>query len=452
MPFLSSDVERDRLLDTGVVVDRGDRRRHRVLLQQRGLPLLGGEEVDQRQRAARVLRVDGDHAVGAAEDARGALALPLGQRRDLELALELVRVLAERVGVGPVAHERVLAGLPCGQRLGLHVGGDGLRRPAALDHVGHQLRRLDVLGRVDRRLLAVLGEHGAAGGEGELQPVAGQALVGRALEDDAALLAGLLIGVLPGRRRLVDLVGAVVDEGRVGVLRRAPDLALVGGGLQRRRDEAVLDRLDVGRQVVQPALRGELRGPDHVGAEHVAVGRLGLLALDELRALLVGRGRELDDLGLEALVGELLVEALAPLLGLAGRVLAGAVGDRALRALHRLDVDDLRVVGRAAPAATGRFAAAAVVAASGERRKRDRRRACRQSGSVAFDPSQGLGVAGPYPAAPSPYRAGGASDAPDGAVAGDRGLGPLRRRQDAAGLRPRDPRDGAGRADGRRRR
>ena len=97
------------------------------------------------------------------------------------------------------------------------------------------------------------------------------------------------------------------------------------------------------RSYSQPCER-ELRGPDHVGAEDVAVARLGLLALDELVALLVGGGRELDDLRLEALIGELLVEALAPLLGLARRVLAGAVGDGALGALHRLDVDHLGVL------------------------------------------------------------------------------------------------------------
>ena len=60
-------------------------------------------------------------------------------------------------------------------------------------------------------------------------------------------------------------------------------------------------RVDVRRQVVEPALRGELRGPDDVRAEDVAVGGLGLLALDELLALGVGRGRELEDLHREAL-------------------------------------------------------------------------------------------------------------------------------------------------------
>ena len=62
-----------------------------------------------------------------------------------------------------------------------------------------------------------------------------------------------------------------------------------------------LMRVDVRREVVEPALGGELRGPDHVGAEDVAVARLGLLALDELLALGVGRRRELEDLHREAL-------------------------------------------------------------------------------------------------------------------------------------------------------
>ena len=84
-----------------------------------------------------------------------------------------------------------------------------------------------------------------------------------------------------------------------GTPQSLPSYLTVG---ERRRDELVLAALDVRRQVLEPFLRGELGGPDHVGLEDVAVGRLGLLALDELLALLVGRLGELDQLGVEARV------------------------------------------------------------------------------------------------------------------------------------------------------
>ena len=74
---------------------------------------------------------------------------------------------------------------------------------------------------------------------------------------------------------------------------------------------SVCARLDRRRHVLQPALRRELRGPDHVHAEHVALGRLRLLALDELRALLVGRRRQLEQLHVHARV-RLVVEARRP--------------------------------------------------------------------------------------------------------------------------------------------
>ena len=64
------------------------------------------------------------------------------------------------------------------------------------------------------------------------------------------------------------------------------------------------------RHVLEPALRSELRGPDHVHAEHVAFGRLRLQALGELRALLVGRRRQLEQLHVHVGVG--LVVELRP--------------------------------------------------------------------------------------------------------------------------------------------
>jgi hypothetical protein len=85
---------------------------------------------------------------------------------------------------------------------------------------------------------------------------------------------------------------------------------------------------------------------EEVDGQHVAFARLGLLALDELRALLVGGRRELDQLGRD--LGEPLVERLGGGGEVAGRVLAHAERDVALGAVHRADVHDLRAPGLAA--------------------------------------------------------------------------------------------------------
>ena len=152
--------------------------------------------------------------------------------------------------------------------------------------------------------------------------------------------AALVVDLLPGRRHLLDLVGAVVEERRVGLLRHAPALAVVGDRLERRRDELVLARLDVRRHVVEPLLGRELRRPDHVGGEDVALARLGLLALDELGALLVGATsgtrRSLAD---EALGLFFALNSLTDAFGVAGGVLAHAEGDVALGVVHRRGVD-----------------------------------------------------------------------------------------------------------------
>ena len=66
----------------------------------------------------------------------------------------------------------------------------------------------------------------AAGREGQLEEVAGQALVGRALVDDAALGLGVGVERLPGGRGALDLVVAVVDEAGVGRLRDAEVLVV----------------------------------------------------------------------------------------------------------------------------------------------------------------------------------------------------------------------------------
>ena len=173
---------------------------------------------------------------------------------------------------------------------------------------------------------------------------------------------GLRVDLLPGRRLRLDLVGAVVEEPGVGLLRHAPDLAVEGGGLERRRDELVAARVDVRREVVEPLLRRELRRPDHVGREDVALAGLRLLALHELLALLVGRGRELEDLrGHAVLLG---VEGLDRGGDVAAGVLAHADRDVALGVVHRADVDRLRAFRLAGGSTAGGAAAFVVVAAA----------------------------------------------------------------------------------------
>ncbi len=345
MACLSCVGERERLLDLRIRVGGLEHRRERVVHRVALHRLLAREVVDQRQCAARVLGERGDHEVVAAEDAALAAALELGERGDLELRGVLV-LLADRVRVGPVALERRAPGLERPPRLLLHVRRDGLLRRAVLDAVDHELQRLEVLRRVERRLLAVLGEDRAACGQRDLHEVAGQALVRGALVDDAVVLGGDLVDLLPGLRHLLDLVGAVVEEARVGLLRHGPGLAVVRGRLERRRDELALTLLHVRRQVQQPLLRRELSRPDDVGVEDVALARLRLLALDELVALLIGGLGELEQLGREALALVLLVEDLDRFLLRAGGVLARAVGDLSLGAVHRGEVDRLGTLRR----------------------------------------------------------------------------------------------------------
>src|SRR3954463_7301485 len=375
---------RDRLLDRRIVVRIVEDRRVGVLVERDLLPRRRGDVVGELQRQAGVLRVDGDHAVVAAEDVGPAGALEGRKRSDRVLALHLAAAgLVRRVRVGPVAHEGVLAAGPGLVGLRLHVGRDRLRSATALDAVDHELQGLHVRRRVERRLLAGRVQDLAAGGEAELEEVTGQALVRRALVDDAALLGGLLVDGLPRRRGGLELVRPVEQERRVARRRHAP--VLVGGmhGLERRRDVLRAELADVRRQVVEPLLARELRRPDHVGVEHVAVVALRLLALDELRALLVGGCRELGQDGLVARARVLRVEVLDELVGRTVRVLAGAVVDGALRRTgHRVGVDDLRTVDRdgaaaaAAAAAAGAAAAAAAAAATaaaargGEHRER----------------------------------------------------------------------------------
>src|SRR6185437_14190545 len=216
-------------------------------------------------------------------------------------------------------------------RLLLLVGDHGLRGGPRLDAVHHQGERLRGLRRVDRGRLTVVGQHLAARRVEQLEVVHGQALVLEALVDDPVLGLRLLVDLVPVAGRLRHLVGAVVEERRVRVERQRPVLALVVRRLERARDELVLARVHRAGHVLEPALRGELGGPHHVHAEHVALRRLGALSLGELVELLGGVLGQLDELGLHVRVR--LVVHLHDLLERAAGVLADAPGHRALGVL-----------------------------------------------------------------------------------------------------------------------
>ena len=158
-----------------------------------------------------------------------------------------------------------------------------------------------------------------------------------------------------------------------------------------------LRALRVVAQVQQPLLLGELGDPDDVGLQHVAVGRLGLGALDELVADRGRVRRQLEYLDLQPVGGVLLVEQLDRLGQRAAGVLAGAHRHLALGALRRVERRGLlRALGRALVGAR-RASAAPVVAAARERERRQRR-----AGKV---PDTELAVHVPPPDPPLPARA-----------------------------------------------
>src|SRR4029079_14553900 len=249
------------------------------------------------------------------------------------------------------------------------VGADGLRHSAVLDALLHELEHRLGLRRVDRRLFAVVRDRLAAGAVEQLEEVHGEALVARSLVDEVPVALRVLVDLLPGLRRLLHLVGAVVEEACVRVERNGPVLVVELGAVDGRADELVLVRVHPVAEVVDPALRGVLGGPDRVYAEHVALARLGPEPLHLLGALIVGRGRQLDQLHLGARV--LVVEELDHGRERAGRVLADAPADVALRVLRITSGERL-----VAPAAAGAAAATAPAAAGREGQRGHHDREC----------------------------------------------------------------------------
>jgi hypothetical protein len=125
--------------------------------------------------------------------------------------------------------------------------------------------------------------------------------------------------------RLLQQVGAVVEQAAVGGHRYGVELVAVLSGLDDRV-EHLAGRELVGRQLVDPAVGGELGVPDDVEREDGVLVRLGLGVLDHLLALRVGVRGQLDEGDL--LVRVLLVPDIEHVLHVAAGVLAGHVGDR----------------------------------------------------------------------------------------------------------------------------
>ena len=173
----------------------------------------------------------------------------------------------------------------------------------------------------------------AAGRVEQLEEVARQALVRRRPGRRCRRWRRRLVDVLPGGRRLGHLVGAVVEQRGVGVVRHAPSTC------PRSCPSRAVDGMNsslrcsiTGGDVLDPALAGELGRPDDVDAHHVAIVGPGLRALDQLVALLVGGLGQLQQLGCDARAPSLnaaigLGERAAHVLGQAERDVAlGAVG------------------------------------------------------------------------------------------------------------------------------
>ena len=235
-----------------------------------------------------------------------------GQLRDPDLARDrAVRRIAERPGVGPVAHEHGIAGLKHAAQLLLGVVEHALRRDVA-DPGRRQLERRRRLVVVDRDR-AVLGHDlTAAEAVDPLQRIAGQALVGLRLKHEplhlvvaggalaVADLAGDLGQLLPRGGRLLAIfleqILAVVQDPGIGEPGHR-DQVTVDRVVRDDRREVLVDRrlIDVLGEIDE--VTGQDARPDHVDLEDVDVGRVGgqdLLVQCQALGRRIGRGDDLD--------------------------------------------------------------------------------------------------------------------------------------------------------------
>ncbi|MCB5290658.1 hypothetical protein BJQ90_00072 [Arthrobacter sp. SO3] len=241
---------------------------------------------------------------------------------------------------GPVAHENELAVLERAAALLLEVGDGVGREHSVLEAVHQQVQAFLGLGGVDGGLALGVDDRAAGGGHGlgevdreglvlvELSRVAGHA--GSFRERQDGLAGGLHL--VPGLGRGGDAgglqqVGAEVEQGAVGVVRRAHQGVPVRRGVDRGGDHLVGGD-SVFRQGQDPLVGGELGGPDDVKVQHAEGVRLDLRVLDELLALLVRGVRQFDERDLLLRVGG--VPLLDALVRGTGGVAVGDVVDGAL--------------------------------------------------------------------------------------------------------------------------
>ena len=179
---------------------------------------------------------------------------------------------------------------------GVQAGIGGRRVRQAL----HDLRR-DLGRRADDHRVARADDPAAGRIDERVEPHDQPLVLGALLLDVVRLaLLGQLLGVIdhlvPGLGRRLDQVLAVPEQLGVGVDRRGPQPAVVGGRLQRAGQHALGDRGAVGAGPrPDPARRRELGGPVDVHREDVDRRVAGGEPLDQRLALLVRRvGEEVD--------------------------------------------------------------------------------------------------------------------------------------------------------------
>ncbi|QTK81282.1 Hypothetical protein AT6N2_L0343 [Agrobacterium tumefaciens] len=262
-----------------VVVERGDRRHVGKLHGAHLLGVLGRHEFHQLDGRFLVGRVFRDREVPAAERRGRCFAFCASrQRGDAELALDgAIVAIAKRVGVWPVAHEDGIAGLPDAARFLFLVGKHALGRDGADPAFGGFDGRGGLF-IVDGDIAICFYDVPAAGGCDPFQRVAGQTLIGAALENKTpeVLLAGralLLLNFLggfaeflPGLRWLLAVffkkVLAIEQCRRVGKHRHGNEFAvhrLRGDDRGEMISDDVLGRC---RQIHE--LVCQLRRPDNV--------------------------------------------------------------------------------------------------------------------------------------------------------------------------------------------
>ena len=277
---------------------------------------VGGGPEDELTGKVLVLAQTADGVVQPAQGAGGAFPGEGGQRGDGEvpgdLALLALLTFQEWDGIGPVTHVDGLTRLEQGAGVVLDHGIVTLGEEPGFLPLDHEVQGgLGGVAFQEGAVLLGLVEQFTPCGPVLLQVADDKALVLVSLADesgDVLLLGGLhpcFVQLVPGRGGFVDEVGAVVQERAVGGVRKGEELLLPLGAVDGPFQADVLDLRAHVFQALDVAEVGELTGPDDVEAEHVELSGLALQVLEHGLALLVGRGRQEEDVDL--LVGVVLV-------------------------------------------------------------------------------------------------------------------------------------------------